>query len=672
MAYSSGIVSAVNRFICWKSLHHQSRLASSWSSRPNGEVHIQVSSTGSASIPPVTVNDAFKSTVDKFPNRPALKVKRNNKWITWTYEEYHKDVTKAAKSMMKLGLQPHSGVGIIGFNSPEWFISYMGAIMAGGIATGIYSTNSHEACRYIADDCQAQIFICENYKQVEKIIKIKNKLPYLKAIVQYLPQDPQTTCYSSENDVIHWNEFVELGKNISDEDLQQRVIKQRPGNCASLVYTSGTTGQPKGVMLSHDNLIWSAKSASQYYNISEDTKIVSFLPLSHIAAQMIDINAAVVTGHCVWFAQPDALKGSIKDTLLEVKPTLFFAIPQLWEKIKVGVETKLNDVTGLRKKVQEISFKIGKKNIIKKEAGELKNIRGHWLANQLVFKNLRKKLGLGDCTVAATGAAPLSAEVIDFFSGFDMPIYQLYGMSETSGVGCLNGPNKFRRFSIGHNLNGVDIKLSNVSDSCNPPLGEICLKGRNIFMGYLHHEEKTKEIIDEDGWLHSGDIAHSDEDGFYYITGRLKELLITDGGENIAPVPIEENMLQYIKLFSHAVVIGDKRRYLTMLVTIKSQIDEDGNPTKELDQSAKLLLSTIGSHATTVPEAIADPIVHQYIEKEMKKANSKAISRAAQVKKYHILDQEFSISGGELTPTLKIKRNVINRKYKEIINQMYN
>ncbi|XP_019848922.1 PREDICTED: long-chain-fatty-acid--CoA ligase ACSBG2-like [Amphimedon queenslandica] len=641
-----------------------------WATEPDQEVSVKISLSGPGSLPPTTVCEAFKKTVLKYPGHLALKVKRGESgiWKSWTYREYYDSVSGAAKSMVKLGLEAHHGVGILGFNSPEWFFTYIGAIMAGGIATGIYTTNNKETCQYIAKDCRAQIFFCENETQVNKLLEAKDSLPDLKVIVQYLPESVQPVSpRHKEAGVLSWDQFIDCGKDVPDYELKWRIEAQKPGHCASLVYTSGTTGSPKGVMLSHDNLTWCGLVVAKRYDFNENFRIISYLPLSHIAAQMIDIMAAVMIGHTVWFAQPDALKGTIKSTLLEVQPTLFFAVPRVWEKFKEVIERETSEISGLKGFILEKSKSIGKKTQLKRQVGGDVSW-GHWIAEKAVFKGLRSKMGLNNCIMMATGAAPLPRAVAEFFAQFDITLCQMYGMSETTGTGCINSPTCFRPFSVGQVAPGTEVKL----DSPGPNRdGEICLRGRNVFMGYLHEEAKMKEIFDEEGWLHSGDIGSVDKDGFYYITGRLKEMIITKGGENVAPVPIEEKMLKTVRLLSNAMVIGDDQQFLTIFVTIKCKFDESNNPTDELDPIAKGILHDIGSESTTVSEVLTDPLVKQYIQQGIDKVNEEAISRAARIQKFTILPVDFSINGGEYTATLKVKRRVIIEKYHEHITHMY-
>ncbi|XP_064385622.1 long-chain-fatty-acid--CoA ligase ACSBG2-like isoform X2 [Halichondria panicea] len=599
-----------------------------WTTEPEAEVNIKTTLSGPASVPPTTVPEVFKRVARKYNTKVALRVKRDHEWIQWTYREYYTDVAKAAKSLIRLGLEPHHGVCVLGFNAPEWFIGYMSAIMAGGIACGVYTTNNAESCHFIADDCSANVIFAENKAQLEKILEVRDRLPHLKVIIQYSPEpvDPA----QRDQGVIPWSEFMEIGKDIPDYEVQWRIEKVKPGHCASLIYTSGTTGPPKGVMISHDNLTWTAAVCATLYQLGETDHMISYLPLSHVAAQMMDIHAALHTGLTIHFAQPDALKGSLAVTLKEVRPTVFVGVPRVWEKFKEIMERVIKDTSGIKEVVLQKARSVGRQTSFNRQSGR-PAAWGFWLANTFVFKSLREKMGLERCKIAGSSAAPISRKVLEFFLDFDLPLYELYGMSESTGPQTLSLYGAHKTGSTGKVMAGAEIRIDNPGPSGD---GEICFRGRHIFMGYLKEERKTREAIDEDGWLHSGDIGRLDPDGYLYITGRIKEILITRGGENIAPVPIEEIILNHMKMVSYCMVVGDAQKYLTMMVSLRVEMNDDGTPSNRLDSLAVSIAQELGSNATTVEEAKEDPLIIRYIEEGMGKANEESISRAAKVQKF--------------------------------------
>ncbi|NWR88239.1 ACBG2 ligase, partial [Furnarius figulus] len=573
-------------------------------------------------------------------------------------------------SCLQLGLERFHGVGILGFNSAEWFIADIGAILAGGFAVGIYTTNSPQACRYVAENCSANIIVVENQKQLQKILEVGDKLPHLKAIVQYGEEIKEKT-----PNLYSWSEFLELGRDVPDSLLHSIIAEQKPNQCCTLIYTSGTTGQPKGVMLSHDNLTWTAAVAGQYTMITDakerQEQVISYLPLSHIAAQMSDIWTAMTFGVQVYFAQPDALKGSLVETMREVRPTAFLAVPRVWEKMEEKMKSIGMKSSALRRKVASWAKGVGLQTNLKRMNGYSEESVNFRLAKHLVYRKVRKALGLDRCTKCFTGAAPISRETLEFFLSLNILVLELYGMSESSGPHTVSVPHSFKLSSCGKELTGCRTLIHNPD---RDGIGEVCFSGRHIFMGYLNMEEKTREAIDEDGWLHSGDLGKHDKDGFLYITGRIKELIITAGGENIPPVPIEDAVKNTIPIISNAMLVGDKAKFLAMLLTLKCQVDaETGEPGDDLSPEALEYCQKLGSKATKVSEIISskDKAIYAAIQKGITAVNERATSNAQKVQKWVVLEKDFSVFGGELGPTMKLKRPVVAQKYKAQISQFY-
>ncbi|NXL72992.1 ACBG2 ligase, partial [Leptocoma aspasia] len=573
-------------------------------------------------------------------------------------------------SCLQLGLERFHGVGILGFNSAEWFIADIGAILAGGFAVGIYTTNSPEACHYVAENCSANVIVVENHKQLQKILEIEHRLPHLKAIVQYGEEikEQRPNLYS-------WREFMELGRDVPDSQLSAIIASQKPNQCCTLIYTSGTTGQPKGVMLSHDNLTWTAVAAGRFIMLSDaherQEEVVSYLPLSHIAAQMCDIWAAMTFGVQVYFAQPDALKGSLVETLREVRPTAFLGVPRVWEKMEEKMKSVGMKASALRRRVASWAKGVGLQTNLKRMNGSSEVPVNFRLAKQLVYRKVRKAIGLDRCTKCYTGAAPITRETLEFFLSLNIPVLELYGMSESSGPHTMSVPHAFKLGSCGKELTGCHTLIHKPD---RDGIGEICFSGRHIFMGYLNMEDKTKEAIDEDGWLHSGDLGKHDKDGFLFITGRIKELIITAGGENIPPVPIEDAVKSAVPIISNAMLVGDKAKFLSMLLTLKSVVDaETGEPRDDLAPEALEFCQKLGSKATKVSEIISskDKAVYAAIQKGISAVNEGAVSNAQKVQKWVLLEKDFSLFGGELGPTMKLKRPVVAQKYRDQIAQFY-
>ncbi|XP_010014394.1 PREDICTED: long-chain-fatty-acid--CoA ligase ACSBG2 [Nestor notabilis] len=642
----------------------------SWTTQRDGEVKLRIAEKGLGSEAPKTVHELFQETVKKYSNYYALASKKNGNWIKLTYQMYYNDCWKAAKSFLKLGLERFHGVCILGFNAAEWIIADIAAILAGGFAVGIYATNSPEACHYVAENCSANVVVVENHKQLQKILEIQHKLPHLKAIVQY-----GEVLKEKRPNLYYWSEFMELGRDVPDTRLHEIIKSQKPNQCCTLIYTSGTTGLPKGVMLSHDNLTWTAMAAG-YSLLLTDAKtkqelVVSYLPLSHVAAQITDIWLPMIFGAQVFFAQPDALKGTLVETLREVRPTCFLGVPRVWEKMEERMKSIGAKSSALRRKVAAWAKEIGLQTNLGRMNGYYDTPMNFHVAKHLVYKKVQKAIGLDRCVKCYTGAAPISRETLEFFLSLDIPVLELYGMSESTGPHTVSTPSMFRLTSCGRSVAGCQTRIHNADQY---GIGEVCFLGRHVFMGYLNMEDKTKEAIDEEGWLHSGDLGKLDAHGFLYITGRIKELIITAGGENIPPVPIEDAVKAAVPIISNAMLVGDKAKFVAMLLTLKCKVNIDtGEPRDDLAPEAIEYCQRLGSKATKVSEIIRskDKAVYAAIQKGISAVNEKATSNAQKIQKWTLLEKDFSLFGGELGPTMKLKRPAVVEKYKDQIAQFY-
>ncbi|KAG2466574.1 ACBG2 ligase, partial [Polypterus senegalus] len=559
----------------------------------------------------------LKDSVERYKEMPALAYKKDGKWEMISYSNYYEECRKAAKSFLRIGLERFHGVGILGFNSPEWFISDIAAIFAGGFAVGIYTTNSPEACHYVAHNCEANILMVENHKQLTKILQ--------------------------------WKEFMDLGKDVPDAQLDEVLNLQKANQCCTLIYTSGTTGNPKGVMLSHDNLTWIANSAGLEVGLKPGCGdcLISYLPLSHVAAQVNDLWIAMRFGGITYFADPDALKGSLINTMRDVRPTAFLGVPRVWEKMQEKMKSTGAKSSLLKRMVADWAKQIGLQASYNSMNGNAAVPWGYMLANSLVFKKVREALGLDRCTRCFTGAAPITKETLEYFMSLNISLMELYGMSESTGPHTISTAEAFRIMSCGKEISGCQTKLDKPDAEGN---GEVCFWGRHVFMGYLHSEEKTKEAIDSEGWLHSGDLGKHDEDGFLYITGRIKELIITAGGENIPPVPIEDSVKEAIPIISNAMLIGDKRKFLSMLLTLKCNVNDSGEPLDELTHQVKEFCRLLGCNAHRVSDIAGQENhpVYKAIQEGIDRVNAKATSNAQKIQKWLLLERDFSVPGGEL------------------------
>jgi len=517
----------------------------------------------------VSVVTLLTRAAEDAPEQTALAVKREGEWVKWSYERYLEDVRAVGKAFIKLGLKVGHGVGIIGFNSPEWFFSDLGCVFAGGLAAGIYPTNSAEACKYVLANCKANLVVVEDEKQLSKILTVKDSLPELKHIVQYSGKP-------SAPGVLSWEELLDIGDGETDDQLEERISGLAPNLCCHLVYTSGTTGPPKGVMLSHDNLTFTSRTLAEIYNLQDtEERFVSYLPLSHVAANIMDIFMVIQCLGTIYFANRDALKGTLVATLKEAQPTVFFGVPRVWEKIREKMVQIGKANTGIKKAVGLWAKKTGLDFNKAKIGGKKSRSLSFKIADKMVYRKVKDELGFGQTHSFFSAAAPLSAEVLDYFMSLDIKILEIYGMSEISGPQTGNDYKSYKPGSIGRDLPGFHTRLDQeapgVSEIC-PGAGELCMRGRNVFMGYLGAEEKTREVFDTEGWHHSGDVGTVDSDGYYTITGRIKEILITAGGENVPPVIVEDMVKKELPCLSNVVLIGDRRKFLSCLVTLKAEV----------------------------------------------------------------------------------------------------
>ncbi len=583
------------------------------------------------------VSEVLAETVKIHGARPALKVKRGGSWQTTSWDDYSKQARRAARAMMKLGLAPKESVVLIGFNSPEWVIADVGAILASGVPAGIYTTNTPAQCRYIAAHSEARIAFAENDMQVKKFLAVKSELPRLVAIVQMLGEP-------KAEGVLSWERFLAEGDGVTEAQLDARIAEQKPDDVCTLIYTSGTTGDPKAVMLSHENLTWTAETVARELGFSSEEVSISYLPLSHIAEQMLTLHGPLRIGSTVHFAE--SLE-ALPDNLREVKPTYFLGVPRVWEKMQAKMMAAGAAAPPLRKKLVAWAKKVGLEGGYAMQRGEKPGL-AYAIASKLVFSKVRERLGFDRLRVPVTGAAPISKDTLEFFLSLGIPILEVYGMSECTGPASFSTPTAFRTGKAGRVAPGTELKIAED--------GEICYRGKHIFKGYLKDEAATRAAIDEEGWLHSGDIGTLDADRYVQITDRKKDLLITAGGENIAPQVIE-GALKALPIVSQAVVLGDRKKFLTALLTIDVE---------RLAQEAQIC----GSEAKDPEAAAKDPTFFAHVEKLVAEVNA-TLARVQTIKKFALLPTDFSIEGGELTPTMKVKRKIVNEKYKSQIEALY-
>ncbi len=585
-----------------------------------------------------TVIEVLESTAQRAGSRPALRVKRAGEWRTTSWTEYAAQVRQVAKGLLALGLQPGQGVVIMGYNRPEWFIADLAAIAAGGVPTGIYTTSAPEQVRFITDHCAAAVAVLEHRGYLETFLSLWPQLPKLKAVVLMEGE-------SHEDGVRSWGWLRDLGGGVADADLQARLDAQRPDDLATLIYTSGTTGEPKGVMLSHRNIVWTADQVANAFDLGGDESVISYLPLSHIAEQIVSLHGPMARGACTWFAESLEALG---DSLREVHPDVFFAVPRVWEKIQAKMQAAGAASSATRKKLVAWARRVGL------AAGYAEQGRGrrpllYPLANKLVFDKVRQRLGLERAQICATSAAPIALDTLEFFLSLGIPILEVYGMSECTGPATFSMPNRYRTGRAGFAIPGTELVTADEQQ-------EIRMRGPHVFLGYFKNEAATREALDSDGWLHSGDVGVIDDDGFLRVTDRMKELIITSGGKNIAPQLIE-GKLKAIPGVGQAVVLGDRRNYVAALLSL----DPERLP---------IAAAAAASPARTPEEAATCPRFRAFLEAQVEAVNG-TLARYESVRRFAVLPAQLTVEGGELTPTMKLKRRVIAERYAAEIAALY-
>ena len=586
-----------------------------------------------------TVMEVFDHTVAAHKDRPALKHKRNGNWETITWSEYHTQVRITAKAFMALGLEAGKAVNILANNCPHWFISDLAAIFAGAVPGGIYTTSSPEQCHYIAEHSEANIVVVEDADQLAKFEGLWPRLPDLKAIVLMNGSDAAERVYG-------WQDLPGLAADVSDADLEARIRVQTPEDCCNLIYTSGTTGNPKGVMITHDNIVWTARKVVETVEGDHRDQLISYLPLSHIAEQMVSLMVPMVSGCTSWFAES---LDQLGDNLQEVRPTVFLGVPRVWEKIQAKIAAAGAANPPLKKKIAAWARKQGLAGGYAHQAGKPQP----WtypLADKLVFSKVRQKLGFDRCRLFFSTAAPIAEDTLEFFMSLGIPVAEIYGMSECTGPTTISisQPGRYRTGWAGPAMIGTELSVGEHN--------EILMRGRHIFKGYYKNEAATRETIDEQGWLHSGDVGEIDEQGFLKVTDRMKELIITAGGENIPP-QVLESKLKAIPVINQVVVIGDRRKYVSALLTL--------DPAK-----IELAAAEAGSRATDASSAASCETFNAYLQTQADAVNA-TLPRSWTIKKFVILPDELSVEKGELTPTMKLKRRVIKANYNREIESMY-
>ncbi|MFN3712727.1 MAG: AMP-dependent synthetase/ligase [Alcanivoracaceae bacterium] len=574
-------------------------------------------------------------------DRIAHREKDLGIWQSFSWQDYYHSARAIGVALMQLGLQRGQPVSILSEDNKEWLYCDMGIVGAGGISNGVYTTDSAEQLAYLINDSGSAFLFVENDEQLDKYLTIRDQVPTLKKVIVY---DRKGLRNFSDPMVMFFDELIALGESIADaeERYAASIAASQPDEIRMLIYTSGTTGAPKGAMISHRNILFQLKAGENMLEAFDSDEQLCFLPLCHILERLVSVEMPTYKGCTVNFAESPE---TVFDNLREVSPHTFTAVPRLWEKIYSSLMNMRTDATGFGRWAFDQAVASG--NAIHNTAApSLAQRLRYRLWDLLVLRNLRNMIGMGRIRRATTGAAPISPDLIRWFHAIGVPLYEGYGMTESTGVISINTSNQQRIGTVGHILPGTDVRIAE--------RGEIVVRGGHVFAGYWKKPEKTAEDI-RDGWLHTGDMGML-EDGLLTITGRIKDIIITAGGKNITPAEIESK-LKFSPFISDAVVIGDQRKYLTCLI----MIDQDN--VEKFAQDAQVHFSDFASlcRAAEVLELIGD-IVEDV---------NKSFAQVEQIKYFRLIDVLLTAEDDELTATMKLKRSFVEKKHKPLIDSMY-
>lgn len=594
-----------------------------------------------ADLPPGTLTELFLEAVDRFGEAPAYRQPRGTRWEPYSYRQVLDIARQGAAALASLGLERGDRAAIVSENRVEWSQADWSCLCAGVADVPIYATLTPAQIAYILQNSGSRLVFASTPEQLGKLLEIRDSCPDLQWIVVMDPPDGDLP-----DRVMTWSDFLERGREgaaaEAEDHFRERVLSILPEDTATILYTSGTTGEPKGVVLTHRNLRSNVDACTQVLPIGEGDETVSFLPLSHVFQRMVDYLLFSV-GCTINYARSLEL---VAEDLKLVRPTVVVSVPRLYEK----VYARITGATGLRGRLVQWAREVGEAWAAEKLAGRepggvLKVVYG--LADRLVFRKIRDAVG-GRLRYFVSGGAPLSPEINRFFYSAGILILEGYGLTETSPVTNVNSPEHFRIGTVGRPVPGTEIRIAGD--------GEILVRGPQVMKGYYRNEEATREAITEDGWFHTGDVGELDDEGYLRITDRKKDIIVTAGGKNIAPQPIE-NRVKRNRWVDQAVMIGDRRPYPVLLVVPAFD---------QLEAWAK----GQGIAAASRRELVEEPRVQELLEREVL-GSLGDLARYEQPKKLGVISAEFTIEGGELTPSQKVRRRVVERQYAHLIDGLY-
>tara|TARA_B100000900_G_scaffold13267_1_gene10692 strand:+ start:912 stop:2753 length:1842 start_codon:yes stop_codon:yes gene_type:complete len=596
----------------------------------------------------LTPSRKVKEIAERFPEKIAFRNKEFGIWNQISYKEFWNQAQYVGHALKYYGVGEKDKVAVHSENRPEWIIADIGIQAIKSITVGLYPTNPSPEVKYLLGHSESKVLFAEDQEQVDKVLEVIEHLPNLSKIVYF--ESRGITKYDNEK-LISWNEFIELGKEEYKKDSDFVISMQndiKSEDTAIMIYTSGTTGPPKGSMLTHGNLEWVATQIPElsFTTGVDNPQYLSYLPLCHVFGRLVDLIIGIHTMGTINFAESI---DTVQSDLAEVQPSVFPAVPRILERMHAGALVKMKDASKLKQILFSLASKLGDITAKRRlELGEDDFIAKitNFFAQLLGFRALRKKLGLLNVDNALSGAAPISPEILRFFMSLGVPIYEGYGMTENSAIATGNRPGKVKLGTVGVPQPGVEIKLAED--------GEILIKHPGVFKGYFKNEEATSEVIDDEGWLYTGDVGQYDGQ-FLKIIDRKKDIIITSGGKNVSPSEIENN-IKTSPFIREAIVIGDDRKFLSALIGIEFDIVSNWALRKNIPH-------------TTYRNLSENENVKELIWKEIIKANEKTSSLS--IREFRMITKELDHEDGDMTATQKVKRNVMMEKFSDLIEDMY-
>ena len=593
-----------------------------------------------------TIPKLFWHQVKARDGRTAFREKELGIWRATSWRDYGERARAVGMGLVKLGLQRGDVVSILAETVPEWLYVDMGTMGAGGVSNGIYPTDAAKQVEYIVSDSRSRFLFVENEEQLDKFIGIRERCPTIAKVFVF---DMEGLADFKDPMVMPFDELLALGRahEAASPGLWEKLIAgSKAEELALLVYTSGTTGPPKGAMLSHRNVIFQISNADAFIPLGTDDEQLAFLPLCHVAERTFTAFLPLRSGAIANFAESVE---TVPENIREVAPTSFFAVPRIWERFYSGIAIRMKEATWLGRTAYRWAIGVGLKVAETELAGDRPSAAlkaAHRVADFLVLDNIKRAIGMHRVRFAGTGAAPIAPDLIKWYRALGVDMREVYGQTENCGL-ATGMPDRIKLGTVGVSAPRTETKIS--------PEGEILLKGPHIFMGYLNQPEKTAETL-RDGWLHTGDVGTMDNEGYLKITDRMKDIIITAGGKNITPSEIE-NQLKFSPYISDAVVVGDKRKFLTCLI----MIDYDSVAKHAQDSNVPF---------TDFASLCRAREVNDLIWAEIERVNQN-FARVETIKKFRLIEQQLTAEDDEVTPTMKLKRKFVNEKYKAMIDGMY-